>query len=729
LIELLGRGGMGEVWRAFDTETQRVVALKLLSAQLATDPQFEQRFRREAFAAAGLAEPHVVPIHQFGEIDGRLYVDMRLIEGRDLEAILKYGPLDPERAIRIIDQVASALHAAHRIGLVHRDVKPSNILVAEDDFAYLIDFGIARAVGESKLTGTGSVIGTWAYLAPERLTSGQADPRADIYALTCVLHECLTGSQPFPGTSVEQQIAAHVSMPPPRPSALRDTVPANLDTVIAKGMAKDPAERYSTTRELVDAARSAITDPMIRPESVIRTESARPFQPNTVQAWPPEATVSLGKADETQAAPVRAHEPASAGPSNTSRWRRGPRLWGLIAGAVALILVVSLVTVHLVGSEGKPIAADAQGEVFLEPAASSGEDPFSPNSFAPPQPTPPADAGPPPAPAPPADAQPGAVPSVDGSEPGVFGGTMNQTTCDAEGLIKFLEQDTDRAKAWAGVVKITTDQIPAFIRDLTPVLLRADTRVTDHRYVDGRVAPRQAVLEKGTAVLVNKFGEPTVRCYSGNPLLAPIATPVAPRYVGPADYVAPPGATGAAPVGLTRGAAWPGFAPTTIIVIFRASAIIDVFRLWDAIARIWFWRFIGIVIADVLYTAGVVPVRPFVATPAPQGSSDGARLQGTYAERGETRSSAGTSTFDNVLTFTSACAECDATMAGFGGSRTFQWIGSGWQSQTSGGVICAVDTQTLTPTVVANGFVQELTYYYATCNGTVRSSTMTRTGD
>ena len=265
LIELLGRGGMGEVWRAFDTETQRVVALKLLPPHLASDPQFEQRFRREAFAAAGLANPHIVPIHYFGEIDGRLYVDMRLIEGRDLETILADGPLEPDRAVWIVDQVASALHAAHRIGLVHRDVKPSNILVAEDDFAYLIDFGIARAVGETKLTGTGNVIGTWAYLAPERLTSGQVDPRADIYALTCVLHECLTGSQPFPSTSLEQQIAAHVSKPPPRPSALRDTVPTQLDQVIAKGMAKDPDERYSTTREMAKAARAAITDPIGRP--------------------------------------------------------------------------------------------------------------------------------------------------------------------------------------------------------------------------------------------------------------------------------------------------------------------------------------------------------------------------------------------------------------------------------------------------------------------------------
>ncbi|WP_156746042.1 serine/threonine-protein kinase, partial [Mycobacterium sp. 1423905.2] len=217
LIELLGRGGMGEVWRAYDTETQRVVAVKVLPANLANDPIFEQRFRREALAAAGLNEPHVVPIHNFGEIDGRLYVDMRLVHGRDLGAIIADGPLDPERTVKIIEQVASALRAAHRIGLVHRDVKPSNILVTEDDFAYLIDFGIARAAGSSRMTGTGNVIGTWAYMAPERLTTGQTDPRGDTYALGCVFYECLTGNQPFPGDSLEQQIGGHLSLPPPRP--------------------------------------------------------------------------------------------------------------------------------------------------------------------------------------------------------------------------------------------------------------------------------------------------------------------------------------------------------------------------------------------------------------------------------------------------------------------------------------------------------------------------------
>lgn len=259
LLSMLGRGGMGEVWRAFDTDTQRVVAIKVLPNHLADDPQFAQRFRREAFAAAGLANPHVVPIHHFGEINNRLYVDMRLIEGRDLHQILADGPLNPYRATSIVEQIASALHAAHKIGLVHRDVKPSNILIDDEDFAYLIDFGIARAVGQTSMTATSAVIGTWAYLAPERLSRDQNDSRADVYSLACVLHECLTGKQPFPASSLERQIAAHISEPPPRPSKLQPTVPTSMDAVVARGMAKDPDERFQTAKDLANAAHAAAT--------------------------------------------------------------------------------------------------------------------------------------------------------------------------------------------------------------------------------------------------------------------------------------------------------------------------------------------------------------------------------------------------------------------------------------------------------------------------------------
>jgi serine/threonine protein kinase len=196
LVELIGRGGMGEVWRAYDSATDRIVATKVLPPHLSDDEMFQQRFRREAHAAARLNDPHVIPIHFYGEIDGRLYVDMRLIEGRDLQTVLADGPLEPARAVRIIEQVATALHAAHKVGLVHRDVKPSNILLDENDFAYLIDFGIARAPEETRLTSTGSTIGTFHYMAPERLGDHPTDDaRADIYALACVLYECLTGSR------------------------------------------------------------------------------------------------------------------------------------------------------------------------------------------------------------------------------------------------------------------------------------------------------------------------------------------------------------------------------------------------------------------------------------------------------------------------------------------------------------------------------------------------------
>jgi serine/threonine protein kinase/uncharacterized RDD family membrane protein YckC len=290
LVELLGRGGMGEVWRAFDSGTDRVVALKVLPANFADDQLFQERFRREARAAAGLDDPHVVPIYDFGEIEGRFFVSMRLVQGQDLHTLLGSGSLDPTRAVGIISQIASALHAAHRIGLVHRDVKPSNILVAEDDFAYLIDFGIARAAGETGLTNTGATVGTWAYMAPERFRKGATDSRADVYALTCVLHESLIGKPPFPGDTLEQVAVAHMLEPPPRPSALRGGIPAGLDEVIATGMAKDPDQRYATTKDLALAAHGALTTPIPRPNA-LSTPRAEPRQPQTQQATPPPAPV------------------------------------------------------------------------------------------------------------------------------------------------------------------------------------------------------------------------------------------------------------------------------------------------------------------------------------------------------------------------------------------------------------------------------------------------------
>ena len=177
------------MWRAHDTGIDRVVALKVLLPRYAQDPSFEKRFRREARAAARLDDPHIVPIYDVGEVDGRLYVTMQLIDGATLQSLLDRGPLEADRAVNIIEQIASALHTAHQAGLVHRDVKPSNILVARNDFAYLIDFGIARAADDTGLTSVDSTIGTWAYMAPERFSAGEIEPSADVYALACVLYQ------------------------------------------------------------------------------------------------------------------------------------------------------------------------------------------------------------------------------------------------------------------------------------------------------------------------------------------------------------------------------------------------------------------------------------------------------------------------------------------------------------------------------------------------------------
>lgn len=284
LLSLIGEGGMGKVYKAHDTMMDRDVAIKVLPPEMATEPGYEERFRREAYTAARLSEPHIIPVHEAGEIDGRLYLVMPVIEGVDLDSLLRRdGPMTPQRAVMVVEQLAAALDAAHAVGLVHRDVKPSNALVTGRDFVYLIDFGIAHDTAGTRLTGTGKIIGTMAYMAPERFTSGVSDARSDVYALACVLHECLTGRRPYPGDSMGQQAAAHLSLDPPRPSRQRGGVPIGLDQVIARGMAKNPDQRYQSCDELASAARRALTSP-----------------PSTVPHAPGAPTVSHDRAQPSE---------------------------------------------------------------------------------------------------------------------------------------------------------------------------------------------------------------------------------------------------------------------------------------------------------------------------------------------------------------------------------------------------------------------------------------------
>jgi serine/threonine protein kinase len=258
LNRLLGKGGMGEVYEAYDSEKRRSVALKILAEQYSQDEQFRTRFQRESFAAAALQEPHVIPIHDWGEIDGNLYIDMRLVKGQTLHDAIAQGPIEPQRAVAIITQIAEALDAAHAEKLIHRDVKPQNIIITPGDFAYLLDFGIAEAQGDTHLTVAGHQIGTFDYMAPERFSDRPTTPAADVYSLACVLHQALTGKKPFATTSVEQVMAAHLSSPPPRPSAINPTVPTSFDDVIARGMAKDADDRYGSASALGRGAQRAL---------------------------------------------------------------------------------------------------------------------------------------------------------------------------------------------------------------------------------------------------------------------------------------------------------------------------------------------------------------------------------------------------------------------------------------------------------------------------------------
>ncbi|MBL1074962.1 protein kinase [Nocardia sp. 2] len=254
----IGSGGSGQVWRAHDSNTDRTVALKVLAPDLVADPAYRERFQREARAAARLRGRHILPIHNFGEQDGRLFIDMQFVDGTDLGLVLRRsGPMPPPLAVDIVAQAATALDEAHRAGLIHRDVKPSNILLTRNRFAYLIDFGTAHRSGQSAITLSGMVIGTPAYMAPERFT-GSATARSDIYSLACVLYECLTGRRPFTALDPARQMHAHLTEDPPRASAAQSTVPQALDEVICRGMAKKPDQRYATAGEFSADARRAL---------------------------------------------------------------------------------------------------------------------------------------------------------------------------------------------------------------------------------------------------------------------------------------------------------------------------------------------------------------------------------------------------------------------------------------------------------------------------------------
>jgi ABC-type branched-subunit amino acid transport system substrate-binding protein/streptogramin lyase len=271
---LISRGGMGVVYRATDLSLERPVALKLIAPELAEDDRFRERFLREPRLAASLDHPNVIPIYEAGERDGQLYLAMRYVEGSDLRTILRRdGKLQPERALLILAQIAAALDAAHQRALVHRDVKPANVLLDEDGHAYLTDFGITKQLG-GESTDTGRVVGTLDYLAPEQIRGDPVDGRTDVYALACVLYECLSGSPPFHRDSEAETLWGHMQE---QPAPLRGH--PRLDAVLDKALAKDREDRYETCTALTDAAAEALglsrpRRPTFAPPALVRRRHA-----------------------------------------------------------------------------------------------------------------------------------------------------------------------------------------------------------------------------------------------------------------------------------------------------------------------------------------------------------------------------------------------------------------------------------------------------------------------
>ncbi|MGH3634621.1 MAG: serine/threonine-protein kinase PknH/PknJ [Mycobacterium sp.] len=381
LRRLLGRGGFGEVYEAEDTAYHRIVALKLIAAPYSQNQVFRERLFREAQHAGRLHDPHVVPIHSWGEIDEQLYIDMRLIEGTDLQSVLASdGSLGPARAVAIVRQIAAALDAAHRDQMVHRDVKPANILITRDDFACLVDFGLANAATDAKLTSSGATIGTFAYMAPERLSHAEVSHRADIYALACVLYECLTGSAPYAIGDLHALITAHLTAPIPRPSRRGRQIPVGFDDVIARGMAKNPDERYASAGELARAAHLALTtSDQDQADTILATTQAAAGDRTQAGAAEPAAssqTKARLPAKPSGSSPTTS--PPSAKPAVILGRGKTIGLAVLVLIAVVLILAVITAIEDRLWQQPAPPSAPSQPAAPASPPSQPASPPSQP---------------------------------------------------------------------------------------------------------------------------------------------------------------------------------------------------------------------------------------------------------------------------------------------------------------------------------------------------------------
>ena len=363
IVERIAVGGMGSVYRATDNRLNRTVAVKLLKEGLAHDPRFVERFRREARSAAGLTHPNIAGVFDYGEEGGRHFIVMELADGRDLaRVLLDEGPLPVDRALKITAATSDALGHAHQMGVVHRDVKPANILVDAHDRVKVTDFGIARAAGDSTITQTGTILGTAFYLSPEQASGDNLGPYSDVYSLGVVLYEMLTGAVPFTADSPVSVAMKHLNEEVPAPSWLKPGIAPEIDELVRSATAKDPKERPADGAEFAARVRRVIETP--------GDEAA------------PAAAVTMVEPHTPAAATAPVETPAPA-PSSSDTWvlpgpqRNWPRSIGLTLVGLAALVVVMLAIAALTGDDdGRRAGAQGganQGDVAPAPEEEAEE--------------------------------------------------------------------------------------------------------------------------------------------------------------------------------------------------------------------------------------------------------------------------------------------------------------------------------------------------------------------
>ncbi|MGD9695586.1 MAG: serine/threonine-protein kinase [Thermoleophilia bacterium] len=377
----LGRGGQAVVYRATQLSLQRTVALKVVSRALSSDANFLERFTREGIAAASLDHPHVIPVFEAGEAEGVAFLAMKYVDGPSLDGLLREpGGVEVRRSLAILRQVAEALDYVSSRGMVHRDVKPANILLGPGDHAYLSDFGLIKAISASRLTGTGMWMGTFEYVAPEQIRGVDVTPAADRYALAALAFEALTGRTVFPRPDRTATLYAHVNDPPPSAAELLPALGGPVDAVLARGLAKDPQARHPSAVELIDDLTRAVA-------ATPGAAGARPGAATPAPPPPAPAATVTGDRGAAAAAPPPPPAPPSdppppppapappSGPTGDGRspWLRPPRVW-YAGGALAAAAIVALVLALTLGGDGGPrtvttfvLGSTATGQVPPEP--------------------------------------------------------------------------------------------------------------------------------------------------------------------------------------------------------------------------------------------------------------------------------------------------------------------------------------------------------------------------